>query len=163
MILSETDDLKIDTPQFDNENDFLYDDPNLVTICNLLVPLGNDCTVMTHSIQNEYDNEKLPNAEQFFDENHEIKFEALKKRFTIEDGDFSDCPQKYLKPLKKLLDEFKDRFSTFKLDVEVTDMYTADLETEPGKKVVQKCRRLANHKFQFGFKAIKQLEQAGVV
>ena len=42
LILSETDDLKIDTPQFDNENDFLYDDPNLVTICNLLVPLGND-------------------------------------------------------------------------------------------------------------------------
>ena len=87
----------------------------------------------------------------------------MEKRFTIEDGDFSDCPQKYLKPLKKLLDEFKVRFSTFKLDVEVTDMYTADLETEPGKKVVQKCRRLANHKFQFGFKAIKQLEQAGVV
>ena len=59
----------------------------------------------------------------------------MEKRFTIEDGDFSDCPQKYLKPLKKLLDEFKDRFLTFKLDVEVTDMYTADLETEPVKKL----------------------------
>ena len=42
-------------------------------------------------------------------------------------------------------------------------MYTADLETEPGKKVIQKCRRLANHKFQFGYKAIQQLEKAGVV
>ena len=96
-------------------------------------------------------------------DNQKFSANYSEKSFTIEDGEFSDCPQKDLKPLKKLLDEFKDRFSTFKLDVEVTDMYTADLETEPSKKVVQKCRRRANHKFQFGFKAIKQLEQAGVV
>ena len=62
-----------------------------------------------------------------------------------------------------MLYEYKDRFSTFKLDVEVTDMYTADLETIPGEKVIQKCRRLPHHKFQFGLKAIKQLEKAGVV
>ena len=63
---------------------------------------------MSHSIKDVYENETLPYTEEFFDENHEIKFEALEKRFTIEDGDFSDCPQKYLKPLKKLLNEFKD-------------------------------------------------------
>ena len=62
-----------------------------------------------------------------------------------------------------MLYKYKDRFSTFKLDVEVTDMYTADLETIPGEKVIQKCRRLPQHKFQFGLKAIKQLEKGGVV
>ena len=124
---------------------------------------SNNINVMSHSVKDIYDNEKLPNSEEFFDENQEIKFEALEKKFTIEDGDFKDCPRTHLKQLKSLLNNFKDRFSTFKLDVEVTDMYTADLETEPGKKVIQKCRRLANHKFQFGYKAIKQLEKAGVV
>jgi hypothetical protein len=99
----------------------------------------------------------------FFDENFDVKFELLEKKFTIEDGDFSHCPKEHLAPLKKLLHEFHDRFSKFKLDVEVTDKYIANLETEPGKKVIQKCRRLAPHKFQFAIKAIQQLEKAGVI
>jgi len=61
------------------------------------------------------------------------------------------------------MNKFSDRFSSYKLDLEVTDMYTADLYTEPGKKVIQKCRRLPQHKFQFALKAVKQLEKAGVV
>ena len=87
----------------------------------------------------------------------------MRKKNSIEDGYFEFCPPTWTKKLKKLLYEYKDRFSTFKLDVEVTDMYTADLETIPGEKVIQKCRRLPHHKFQFGLKAIKQLEKAGVV
>ena len=114
---------------------------------------------MSHSVKDVYENETLPNTEEFFDQNQEIKFQALEKKFTIEDRDFKDCRSTHIKQLKSLLNKFKDRFSTFKLDVEVTDMYTADLETEPGKKVIQKCRRLANHKFQFGYKAIQQLKK----
>jgi hypothetical protein len=42
-------------------------------------------------------------------------------------------------------------------------MYTADLETLPGKIVNQKCRRLLNDRFEFAKKAIKQLMDMGVV
>ena len=42
-------------------------------------------------------------------------------------------------------------------------MYVADLETMKGKKVVQKVRFLPNHRCNFAIKAIKQLEQSGVV
>ena len=37
------------------------------------------------------------------------------------------------------------------------------MEIIPGKKIIQKCRHLAPHKFQFAMKAINQLEKAGVV
>ena len=59
--------------------------------------------------------------------------------------------------------DFEDRFSKSKLDLEITDMYTADIETVDGKKVVQKVRFLPNHRYNFAIKAIKQLERAGVV
>ncbi len=42
---------------------------------------------------------------------------------------------------------------------EITDMYTADLETLPNKKVNQKCRRLPTDRFEFAKKAIKQLRE----
>ena len=42
-------------------------------------------------------------------------------------------------------------------------MYTADLETLEGRKVVQKVRFLPNHRYNFAIKAIKQLEKSGVV
>jgi dUTPase len=122
-----------------------------------------DISIFAHSIKDKFENETLPSSEEFFDENFDVKFELLEKKFTIEDGDFSHCPKEHLAPLKKLLHEFHDRFSKFKLDVEVTDKYIANLETEPGKKVIQKCRRLAPHKFQFAIKAIQQLEKAGVI
>ena len=141
---------------FVNENDLSL---NL----NKSFHITDDIKVLTNSVREIYDNERLPNSVEYFDESHEIKFEALDKTFTIEDGDFSDCPKEWLKKAKSLLRNFSDRFSRFKLDIEVTDKYMADLETIPGKKVIQKCRRLANHKFQFAMQAIKQLEKAGVV
>jgi hypothetical protein len=61
------------------------------------------------------------------------------------------------------MDDFKDRFSESKLDLEITDMYTADLETIPGKIVNQKCRRLPTDRFIFAKKAIDQQIKMGVV
>ena len=51
--------------------------------------------------------------------------------------------------------DFEDRFSKSKLDLEITDKYTADFETVEGKKVVQKVRFLPNHRSNFAIKAIK--------
>jgi hypothetical protein len=42
-------------------------------------------------------------------------------------------------------------------------MYEAELNTHPGKKVVQRVRALPPHKFDFALKAVRQLEEAGVV
>jgi hypothetical protein len=64
---------------------------------------------------------------------------------------------------RALVEEFSDRFSKRKLDIEVTTMYEAELETKPGKKVVQIVRPLRPHKFDFALKAVRQLEAAGVV
>ena len=55
--------------------------------------------------------------------------------------------------------DFEDRFSKSQLDLEITDKYTADLETVEGKKVVQKVRFLPNYRYNFAIKAIKQLEK----
>ena len=41
--------------------------------------------------------------------------------------------------------------------------YEAELETKPGKRVIQKVRPLSSHKFDFALKAVRQLERAGVV
>jgi len=137
---------------------------HLPQIPDITYPTSNEIeSVFSHSFKSELVDEKIPPSDEFFDDSQEIKFDALDKKLSIEDGDYSECPPEYLKPLKKLMNKFSDRFSSYKLDLEVTDMYTADLDTEPGKKVIQKCRRLPQHKFQFALKAVKQLEQAGVV
>ena len=151
----------IHTPTQENmiKNIVEIEDSNVCGISDVLVPRD----ISLNALNFKYENETLPDSDEFFDENQEIKFDSLEKKYSIEDGDFEFCPPTWTKKLKKLLYEYKDRFSTFKLDVEVTDMYTADLETIPGEKVIQKCRWLPHHKFQFGLKAIKQLEKAGVV
>ncbi len=87
----------------------------------------------------------------------------LDKKLSLEDADYSECPPEYLDKLKNILDEFDDRFSKSKLDIEITDMYEADLETVEHKKVCQRVRRLPEQKYQFAMKAIRQLEEAGVV
>ena len=125
--------LNTNLPTIPPETDFLTIPSNNIDPPLSSFPLTSVVDVMSHSVKDVYENETLPNTEEFFDENQEIKFQALEKKFTIEDGDFKDCPSTHIKQLKSLLNKFKDRFSTFKLDVEVTDMYTADLETEPGK------------------------------
>jgi hypothetical protein len=42
-------------------------------------------------------------------------------------------------------------------------MYEAELETIPGKKVVQRVRMLPQHKYEFAIKAVRQLEKANIV
>mgnify|MGYP003342496345 FL=1 len=69
----------------------------------------------------------------------------------------------HLAKLKNLLNDFQDRFSTSKLDIETTDLYSASLPTFEGKKVTQNVRRLPSNKYHFAMKAIKQLESAGIV
>jgi hypothetical protein len=117
----------------------------------------------SHSIQESLENETLPPAEEMFDDHQTLEFESLDKTFTINDGDYSECPPEYYSNLMRLMSEFKDRFSTSKLDLETTTIYKAKLPTLPGKVVNQKCRRLPHHKYQFAIKAIGQLEKAGVV
>jgi hypothetical protein len=119
--------------------------------------------VHSHSVKEEYKEETLPESSTFFDDSQELKEEILKKKITLADGDYSECPQEHLPKLQSLLQDFKDRFSESKLDLEITDMYTADLETIPGKIVTQKCRRLPQDRFDFAQKAIKQLMDMGVV
>jgi RNase H-like domain found in reverse transcriptase/Reverse transcriptase (RNA-dependent DNA polymerase) len=118
---------------------------------------------MTHTLKKIYDNETLLESEEMFGDAEELKFEILDKNISLDAGDFSDCPPAYLHRTKQLVEEFSDRFSKKKLDIEVTDMYEASLETQQGKKVVQKVRPLPPHKYDFALKAVRQLEDAGVV
>ncbi|MFN9952896.1 MAG: hypothetical protein ACK55I_07335, partial [bacterium] len=107
--------------------------------------------------------ETLPPSDILFDDMQELKFELLEKTITLEAADYSDCPAEYLHPLKDLLNNFSHRFSKSKLDLDITNLYTADLPTKKGKIVQQKVRRLPFHKYEFTTQAIKQLMQAGVV
>jgi hypothetical protein len=98
-----------------------------------------------------------------FQDDLELNFKLLDKKFTIDDGDFSCCPPQYLSEIKSLLNDFNERFSKSKLDIETTDIYTAELPTLPNRKVNQLVRRLPHHKALFALKAINQLKQAGVI
>ena len=118
---------------------------------------------MTHSLKEQYKDERMPDSEQMFDDTLELKFEALDKVITLDMGDYSHCLKEWRGRVDALVKDFEDRFSKSKLDLEITDKYTADLETVQGKKVVQKVRFLPNHRYNFAIKAIKQLEKAGVV
>jgi hypothetical protein len=117
----------------------------------------------SYNIHESLENETLPPAEEMFNDHQTLEFESLDKTFTINDGYYSECPPEHYTVLMKLMSEFKDRFSTSKLDLETTEIYEAKLPTLPGKIVNQKCRRLPHHKYQFAIKAIGQLEKAGVV
>ena len=119
--------------------------------------------VYSHSVQHNYEEETLPDSADLFADSQELKEEILEKKISINDGDYSHCPPEHLGKLMSLMEDFKDRFSESKLDLEITDMYTADLETIPGKVVNQKCRRLPTDRFVFAKKAIDQLIKMGVV
>ena len=123
----------------------------------------NQQKVFSHSIKEQFDNETLPEADMLFEDSQELKEEILTKKITLNDGDYSQCPPQFLTPLMDLLENFKDRFSESKLDLEITDMYTADLDTLPHKIVNQKCRRIPTDRAIFAEKAIKQLMDMGVV
>ena len=120
-------------------------------------------SVNSHSVKSEYYEETLPESTELFEDSQELKEEILTKKITLADGDYSHCPPQYKDELMRLLEDFKDRFSESKLDLEITDMYTAELETVPGKIVNQKCRRLPSDRFEFAKKAIRQLSEMGVV
>ena len=86
-----------------------------------------DLDIFTHSFKKEFENETLPPSEESFEESVELKFEVLDKTISLEDGDYSGCPTQWLVPLKSLLRDFHDHFSQKKLDIEVIDLYEADL------------------------------------
>ena len=46
---------------------------------------------MTHSLKEQYKNERMPDREQMFDDTLELKFEALDKVITLDMGDYSHC------------------------------------------------------------------------
>jgi bifunctional DNase/RNase len=96
---------------------------------------------MNHNIRDNMEEETLPPSDILFDDMQELKFELLEKTITLEAADYSDCPAEYLHPLKDLLNNFSHRFSKSKLDLEITNLYTADLPTKKGKIVQQKVRR----------------------
>jgi hypothetical protein len=98
-----------------------------------------DLPVLSHTLKQPYKNETLPSGEELFDDSLELKFKILDKKLTIDDGDFSNCPKEDYPKIKKLLDHFEDRFSKTKLDIKVTNMYEAKLETIPEKKLCKKC------------------------
>jgi len=87
----------------------------------------------------------------------------LEKKLTLDDTNYSDCPRESLMPLRRMLDEYDDRFSKSKLDLETTTLYEASLPTLPGRIVTQRVRRLPPHKYNFAIQAIKQLQESGVV
>ena len=122
----------------------------------------NHVKVFSHSIRQNFEDETLPHAADLFADSQELKEENLDKKITLADGDYSQCPENCKDSLMRLMEDFKDRFSFSKLDLEITDMYTADLETEEVKIVNQKCKRLPSDRFKAVEKAVKQLEQAGI-
>jgi hypothetical protein len=117
----------------------------------------------SHSVKQIFNNETLPPSEEMFDDSEELKFQILDKEIPLSSADFSQCPRDYYDRCFAIVEEFSDRFSRWKLDIEVTDKYEAELETKPGRSVRQAVRPLPPHKFDFALKAVKQLEEAGVV
>ena len=85
---------------------------------------------MTHWLKEEYEDERMYYSEQMFDDTLELKLEALDKVITLDMGDYSHCPKEWRGGVDALVKDFEDRFSQSKLDLEITDKYTADLEKE---------------------------------
>jgi hypothetical protein len=108
-------------------------------------------------MRDSMDEEILPPSDVLFDDMQELKFELLEKTITLEEADYTDCPFEYLPKLKPLFNDFSHIFSKSKLDLEITNLYTADLPTKKGKIVQQKVKRLPFHKYVFTTQAVKQL------
>ena len=56
---------------------------------------NGDCTLMTHLLKEQYENERMPDSEQMFNDTLELKFEALDKVITLDMGDYSHCPKEW--------------------------------------------------------------------
>ena len=151
-------------PDIISENKNLDDDfieKSLLDKKEEMVEFNSIVDVMSHNIKQTIVDETLPPSEELFEDSEELKFEILDKKISLDDADYSDCPKEWYPKIRELVDNYEDRFSKFKLDLEVTDLYEADLDTIPGRKVIQKVRPLSNHKFDFALKAVRQLEAAG--
>ena len=79
--------LNTNLPTIPPETDFLTILSNNIDPPIPSFPLTSVVDVMSHSVKDVYENETLPNTEEFFDENQEIKFQALEKKLykSVED------------------------------------------------------------------------------
>ena len=73
-----------------------------VTSFKHTVPVFNH----TFNIKQDTSDETLPPSTELFDDSYELDFKLLDKKFTISDGDFSQCPSQYMTNLKNLLEEY---------------------------------------------------------
>jgi hypothetical protein len=114
----------------------------------------------------------LPHSEEFFKEYQELTLFDTSKKFTINDGDFSHCPEKYYNSLMHLLNDFKDRFIESVYDFRLNDDpnlpgahsdYEAEIETMEGKLLSEKAKRIPTSKFENALAVVKQWEHLGIV
>ena len=83
-------------------------------ICGIsydLVP----CDISLNTSNFEFENETLPDSDEFFDENQEIKFDSREKKYSIEDGDFKFCPPTWIKKFKNCYTNIKIGFRLLSL------------------------------------------------
>ena len=102
---------------------------NTAPNCNTLLT-KNLVSINTHAISQQLDNKTLPPSEELFEEYQDLDFALLDKKYTLQYGDYSQCPAEHLPALHTLLQTHADRFSTSKLDLE------AGLFTKP---IYQQC------------------------
>ena len=57
---------------------------------------------MTHSLKEQYEDERMPDSKQMFDDTLELKFEALDKVITLDMGDYLHCPKEWRGRVDKL-------------------------------------------------------------
>jgi hypothetical protein len=116
-------------------------------------------------------NETFPHSEEFFKEYQELTLFDTSKKFTINDGDFSHCPEKYYNSLMYLLNDFRDRFIESVYDFRLNDPYPpgahidyeAEIETMEGKLLCEKAKRIPTSKFENVLAVVKQWEHLGIV
>ena len=81
---------------------------NLIDIYESEEDMQDVIRISSHSFQQELKDETLPPAEEFFDDNQELKVEILDKKIGLDQGDYSDCPKQWRVKLDELLENFKD-------------------------------------------------------
>ena len=65
---------------------------------------------MTHSLKELYEDERMPDSEQMFDDTLELKFEALDKVITLDMGDYSHCLKEWRGRVDALVTDFAQTF-----------------------------------------------------
>jgi hypothetical protein len=114
----------------------------------------------------------LPHSEEVFKEYQELTLLDTSKKYSLNDGDFSHCPEKYYNILMNLLKDFKDRVIESVFDFRLSydpcqpgihSDYEAEIETLEGKKLYEKAKRIPTSKFENALTVIKQWELAGIV